>query len=111
MNYKKEKTNETSLILVGGYIEEKILKIQKLIQENKKQNKKVGVLSSLETKEFYQEADFILVAGSKKDLKTVAKNIPALIKEFDKKGVDIILAETFPAIEANEEGRFSSTLG
>ena len=98
MNYKKE----TPLILVGGYIEDKILRIQELIQQYKKQNKKVGVLSSLETKEFYQEADFILIAGSKKDLKTVAKNLPNFLEELNKKELDIILAETFPAIETNE---------
>ena len=53
MNYKKEKTNEVPLILVGDCIEKRILKIQELIKKYKKQNKKVGVLSSLETKEFY----------------------------------------------------------
>ena len=63
----------------------------------------MGVLSSLETKEFYQEADFILVPGSKKDLKTVAKNLSKLFREFDKKGLDIILAETFQAKEVDED--------
>ena len=99
MNYKKE----TLLILVGGYVKKRVLRIQELIQKYKKQNKKVGVLSSLETKEFYQEADFVLVAGSKNDLKTVARNTPILLEEFNKKEIDIILAETFPAIEISEE--------
>ena len=102
MNCKKEKTSEVPLILVGDCIKKRILKIQELIKKYKKQNKKVGVLSSLETKEFYQEADFVLTAGSKKDLKTVAKNLSNLFEEFNKKKVDIILAETFPAIEINE---------
>jgi len=98
MNYKKE----IPLILVGGYAEDKISRMQELIQQYKKESKKVGVLSSLETKEFYQEVDFILVAGSKKDLKTVSKNLPNFLEELNKKELDIILAETFPAIEINE---------
>jgi L-threonylcarbamoyladenylate synthase len=90
---------ETPLILVGGYSENRVLRIKELIKKYQKQNKRVGVLASLETKEFYKEANLVLVPGSKKRLKTVAKNLFKIFREFDKKGLDIILAETFPKKE------------
>lgn len=54
------------LILVDNKNQPVKLKIQNLIKKYQKQNKKVGVLSLLETKKFYKEADLILASGSKK---------------------------------------------
>jgi len=98
MKYNYSST-EVPLILIGGYLKDKIVRIKELIKENKKQNKIVGVLSSIETREFYKEADFVLSPGSKNDLQVVARNISRIIEELNQKGVDIILAETFPAKE------------
>jgi len=92
-------STEAPLILIGGYFEKKILRIQELIKEYKKENKIVGVLSSIETQEFYKEADVVLSLGSKNDLQAVAKNVFIVINELNKKRVDIILVETFPAKE------------
>ena len=92
---------ETPLILVGGHSMHRVLRIQELIKKYKKQNKKIGVLSSIETKKFYEQADFVLILGSKKNLEAVSKNICHEIQKLNKMGVDIILAETFPAKEIN----------
>ncbi len=84
------------LILVNGKTKERILRIRNLIEQYQKQNKKVGILSSLETEKFYQKADLVLVPGPRKKLKIVAMNLFKILREFDKKKIDIILAETFP---------------
>ena len=89
--------------------------IQNLIKKFQKQNKKVGVLCSDETKRFYKKAELVLTVGSRKKLKSVAKNLFTILREFDKLkidprmgvgikkrasrkrcGVDIILCESFP---------------
>lgn len=73
--------------------EKKVAKIQKLIKFYQSKNKKVGVMAFKETKKFYQKADIVLSIGSKRDLKRIAKNLFKTLREFDKRGVDIILAE------------------
>ena len=98
---------QAPLILVEGKTsKERVLKIQNLIKYYQKsrprrkfgpgKNKKVGVLASVETKKFYRDADLILTPGSRKNLEKVAQNLFKTLREFDKKRVDIILAETFP---------------
>ena len=84
------------LILISGRTKEKISRIQSLIKKYQKQNKKVGVLVSFEAKKFYKEADLILSPGSRKNLEKVAQNLFKNLRKFDRKGVNIILAETFP---------------
>ena len=86
---------KASLILVKGRDKEIILKIQDLIKKYQKQNKKVGVLASVETKKFYKEADLVLNIGSRKNLKKVVQNLFKTLREFDKKEVNIILTESF----------------
>ncbi|MBZ1348233.1 MAG: threonylcarbamoyl-AMP synthase [Candidatus Nealsonbacteria bacterium] len=75
---------------------EQVLRIQNLIKKYQKQNKKVGVLSSFETKRFYQQADLVLISGSRKNLEQIAQNLFKILREFDKQKVDIILAEGVP---------------
>jgi L-threonylcarbamoyladenylate synthase len=84
------------LVLIEGKTKEKVSKIQNLIDYYKKQKKRVGVMATEETKKFYQNANLVLVAGSRKNLEIVAKNLFKILREFDKRGVNIILAETFP---------------
>lgn len=82
------------LILVKE--EDKIEKIKKLIEFYKKKKKIVGVMTTKENKKFYKKADLVLAVGSQKNLNQVAKNLFKTLREFDKKGVDVILAEGFP---------------
>ena len=96
-------TPKAPLILASGRIKEMTLKIQNLIKKYEKQNKKIGVLASVETKKFYKEADLILSPGSRKNLEKVAKNLFKNLREFDKRGVDIILAEIFSEMRARRK--------
>ena len=81
------------LILVNG--KGKTKKIQRLINFYKKNKKRVGVMATKENKKFYKKADLVLTVGSRKNLKQVAKNLFETLREFDKKMVDVILAEGF----------------
>ena len=85
------------LILIEG--KEQISKIQNLIDYYKKQKKIVGVMTTQENKHFYKNANLVLVVGSRKNLKEIAQNLFKTLREFDKKKVDVILAEGFPEKE------------
>ena len=82
------------LILIEG--KDFVSKIQNLINQYKKRKKKVGVMATKETKKFYKNANLILTPGSRKNLEEIAKNLFKVLRQFDKKRVDIILAESFP---------------
>lgn len=85
-----------ALILVEGKTKERISKIQNLINYYQKRKKTVGVMAVSETKKSYKDANLVLSVGSRKNLKEIAQNLFKALREFDKRGVDIILAEKFP---------------
>lgn len=70
--------------------------IKKLIRENKKQQKRVGVMAVSETRNSYPEADLVLTLGSRNNLKVIARNLFKTLRIFDENKIDIILAEGFP---------------
>lgn len=80
------------LFLVDGSKE----KIQLLVEEEKQKGHKVGILTTLENKEYYQ-ADFIYACGKRADLSTVATELYDGLRSFDHKEIDIIFGEMFPA--------------
>jgi L-threonylcarbamoyladenylate synthase len=84
------------LVLIEGNLKERVKKFKNLIDFYKKQKKMVGVMASQETKKFLKKGDMILVVGSRKNLKEISRNLFQTLRKFDKKKVDIILAETFP---------------
>lgn len=84
------------LILIEGDLRERLKKFKQLINFYREQKKKVGIMSSQETKKFLKNGDLILVVGSRKNLKEISRNLFKTLRKFDQKGVDVILAETFP---------------
>lgn len=80
------------LFLVDGSKE----KIQLLVEEEKQKGHKVGILTTLENKDYYQ-ADFIYACGKRADLSTVATELYDGLRSFDHKEIDIIFGEMFPA--------------
>jgi len=103
---------QAPLILVEG--KEKVSKIQSLIDYYRKQKAPtrpklapiprfarngpliVGVMASSETKKYYRNANLVLSVGPRKNLEKVAQNLFKTLRQFDKKKIDVILAETFP---------------
>lgn len=69
--------------------------LQGKVYEWKRQGLRVGVLTTAENQAFYQ-ADVVISAGSRSDLRTVARQIFNCLRTFDKENVDVILSETFP---------------
>ncbi|WIF96165.1 L-threonylcarbamoyladenylate synthase [Caminicella sporogenes] len=85
------------VILVDGRIEEVVKVINKVKKEKECEGYKVGVMATEETKDKYF-GENIISLGSRKDLKTVAANLFKVLREFDEKRVDIVLAETFEEV-------------
>lgn len=81
------------LILVEG--RDQVSKIQNLIDYYQKQKEIIGVMTTKETKHFYKNANLVLVVGSRKKLEEIARNLFKILREFDRKGVDIIISESF----------------
>ncbi len=90
---------KAKMILITGDMNEIIKKTRKLADFFRKRNKKVGILASVETKKSYNTENTILSVGSRKNLKTVARNLFFVLREFDRLDVEIILAESFPEIK------------
>ncbi len=70
-------------------------KIEQLVRTAKKDGKKVGVLTTEEGKRLY-DADVVVSCGTRTDLQTVATSLYDSLRTFDRYGVDVIYAETFP---------------
>ncbi len=87
---------KAKMILVTGNTNEIIKKISRLTDFYKRQNKKIGIMASAETKKHYNTENIILSVGSRKNIKVVARNLFSVMREFDRLQVEIILAECFP---------------
>jgi L-threonylcarbamoyladenylate synthase len=84
------------LILIEGDLKERLKKFKDLISFYQKEKKRVGIMISEETRKFLKNGDINLVVGSRKNLKEISSNLFKTLREFDKRGADVILAETFP---------------
>ncbi|MCA0151502.1 threonylcarbamoyl-AMP synthase [Rossellomorea vietnamensis] len=82
---------DAPVYLVDGTKED----VQRLVDEKKGEGLKVGVLTTEERMDWYQ-ADLILSAGRRNDLKTVAQHLYDTLRAFNRSNVDIIFAEMFP---------------
>ncbi|WP_434091784.1 L-threonylcarbamoyladenylate synthase [Rossellomorea vietnamensis] len=82
---------DAPVYLVDGTKED----VQRLVNEKKEEGLKVGVLTTEERMDWYQ-ADLILSAGRRDDLKTVAQHLYDTLRAFNRSNVDIIFAEMFP---------------
>ncbi|WP_411388019.1 L-threonylcarbamoyladenylate synthase [Rossellomorea vietnamensis] len=82
---------DAPVYLVDGTKED----VQRLVDEKKAEGLKVGVLTTEEQMDWYQ-ADLILSAGRRDDLKTVAQHLYDTLRAFNRSNVDIIFAEMFP---------------
>ncbi|OXS56495.1 threonylcarbamoyl-AMP synthase [Bacillus sp. DSM 27956] len=82
---------DAPVYLVDGTKED----VQRLVDEKKEEGLKVGVLTTEERMDWYQ-ADLILSAGRRDDLKTVAQHLYDTLRAFNRSNVDIIFAEMFP---------------
>jgi len=82
---------DAPLYLVDGTRED----IQRLINEQHREGRKVGVLTTMENEAFY-DADYIYACGERNRLETVASSIYEALRSFNKQNVDLIYSEMFP---------------
>lgn len=58
--------------------------------------KKVGIIAAAETVDSYKEG-VVLCIGGRQEEETIARNLYRLLREFDRRGVDMIYSESFSA--------------
>lgn len=83
---------KADVIIVEGSLDKVCDKIKEMIREYSQKGKAVGVLSTDQTRGCYPDAEVISL-GNRDKLETVAANLFWALREFDKRNVDIIIAE------------------
>ncbi|MFT8391430.1 MAG: L-threonylcarbamoyladenylate synthase [Sporolactobacillus sp.] len=94
MKYKHYAPQATMYLVRGGPQQ-----IQQLVTHEKNDARHVGVLTTEENKAAYPEADVVLVCGKRSEPDSIAHNLFAVLRNFDRQHVDVIYSETF-----SEEG-------
>ncbi|KON86102.1 tRNA threonylcarbamoyladenosine biosynthesis protein [Sporosarcina globispora] len=82
---------DAPLYLVEGTKED----IQHFVDDKKREGLSVGVLTTLENKEFYC-ADYVYACGQREKLETVASSLYEALRFFNTTDADIIFGEMFP---------------
>jgi L-threonylcarbamoyladenylate synthase len=83
---------QADVILVEGDTRNIVAKIEELADRKAGKGLKVGVMATAETAHLYSQAN-IKIVGSRKNLKTIAKNLFDVLRAFDEDEVDVIIAE------------------
>jgi L-threonylcarbamoyladenylate synthase len=70
-------------------------RIQQLVQEKRNEGLRVGVMTTLENKDFY-DANVVIACGERNKLETVAEALYDTLRSFNQENLDIIYGEIFP---------------
>ncbi|WP_394238609.1 L-threonylcarbamoyladenylate synthase [Niallia oryzisoli] len=81
---------DAPLYLVDGTREA----IQRLVNEQRREGRKVGVLTTKENEAYY-DADFVFACGERGRLETVASSIYEALRSFNKQDIELIYSEMF----------------
>lgn len=92
MKYKHY-SPKAEVIIIRGNKEKTIEKIQELIENYKKENKRIGVLALEDTKYMYK-ADYVISLGDEQKLIDVAYNLFESLRVCDDYEVDVILSHS-----------------
>ncbi len=85
---------KAKLVIVEGNIREETLAIRQLAYEAAREGRRIGIIASSETADFYTHG-LVKNIGSRENEKTIAKNLYAILREFDEEDVDEIYSESF----------------
>jgi len=80
------------IVVVEGNLEKIQVKVQELANAQRKSGKKVGIVATEETAASYH-ADVVKIVGSRRDPRTVSKNLFRILRELDSEGVSSAVAE------------------
>lgn len=84
---------DAEVILIKGDLEDITKEIEKMRRAKEEEGHRVGIMATEETKERYA-GGIVISVGSRSNPETIAANLFKVLREFDEKKVDIILAET-----------------
>lgn len=85
---------KAKLMIVEGNIREEVLAIRQLAFEAMRNNRPVGIIATNETVRYYTNG-IVKNIGSREDESTIAKNLYAVLREFDEEEVEEIYSESF----------------
>jgi Sua5/YciO/YrdC/YwlC family protein len=97
MKYRHYAPN-APLILVEGSQADVIKAINLAVQDKKKQGLKVGIIGTDESVSHY-EAQYVKSIGTRMNENSIARNLYAILREFDEENIDYAFSESF-----SEEG-------
>jgi len=82
------------LTIVKGDLKKTVAKINEIVQNYIGKGKKVGIMATDETEDQYK-AELVISLGTRKDIKSIGKNLFETLRCFDDKGIDVIVSEAF----------------
>lgn len=85
---------KAQLMIVEGNMKEEVLAIRQLSYEAIRKGQKVGIIATNETQCYYKNG-VIKNIGSRENDRTIARNLYAVLREFDSEDVDVIYSESF----------------
>ena len=91
MKYRHYAPN-AKLIIIKGSLDKTVEKIRELSDSYKQKGLKVGILATKQTKDMYAGTD-VFSLGDRNNPSEIAATFFYALREFDKRNVDIILAE------------------
>ncbi|NLK21832.1 MAG: threonylcarbamoyl-AMP synthase [Epulopiscium sp.] len=85
---------KAKVTIVEGEIHKVIDTINNLTREKRRQDLKIGVMATKQTRDLYN-ADCIISVGDRENPKTIASNLFNSLRDFDEAGMDIVFSESF----------------
>ena len=85
---------KAELTIVEGRQEDVVARINQLSAQAVCGGKRVGVLATEETKEFYH-AEYVIAIGQRDDEAEIARHLFDVLRQFDALEVDVIYSESF----------------
>jgi L-threonylcarbamoyladenylate synthase len=87
---------KADVVVVEGALSDVVRSIRRLAESYAERGCRIGILCTDESMDGY-EADVVMSLGNRDDLAGAARSLFKLLREFDEKGVDVIVAESLPA--------------
>lgn len=85
---------KAKLTILEGNIREEVFAIRQIAYEAARKGKQVGVIATSETQHYYTHG-IVKNIGSRENEKTIARNLYAVLREFDAEDVEEIYSESF----------------
>ncbi len=83
---------KAEVIVVEGRLEKVVERIKNFVEEYKSKGTPMGILATDQTRKYYSGAE-VISAGDRDRPETIASNLFGALREFDERGVQVVLAE------------------